>query len=211
MIYAFAGLDGSDGSDNYVIDQPPHQILAPPGIPIGTPGTTVSGPYPALVGPYPNLMQAPGNPNYTQPAIAPALFRSMRSYHPMLPGRAQIAPSRMQSNLPPVPGCGCKGGGGAGGAGQGAPSGFGGLGVLDRSGPGARRYGPGGLRGLGSLGEITTNDILNSGATLAVLVLITAGAAYWFWSSTKDEKPVEGGPSVDWDQLGKEWDEAAQR
>lgn len=61
------------------------------------------------------------------------------------------------------------------------------------------------------LGEITAGDILGSGFTLMALIGLTAVAGLVYWQVTKNEEPISGGPRIDWDQLGSEWDEAARR
>lgn len=68
-----------------------------------------------------------------------------------------------------------------------------------------------GCSGQGGLGEITANDLFNSIGTLVVLGGITAVALYFFVQSGKKEDGRSMGPSIDWDGLGKEWDDAARR
>lgn len=218
MITAFAGLGDTQPpvDAGYTMMSPGWDAQAPvrPGSPYGVPtGSIISGAM--LTGPYPSTVQAPGNPPFARAAMAPALFRSLRSYNPMTIGPGQAghlspapapppaftAPARIVSTDLPCP---CLAARRQAEVAQAQAQ----TNASGTSGFGGMRFR--GLRGTSGLGEITTGDILNSGATLAVLAVLTAGALYWHFTS-KDDPPPSSRSKIDWDRLGKEWDEAASR
>ena len=65
--------------------------------------------------------------------------------------------------------------------------------------------------GTSGLGEFTANDVFNSVGTLMVLGGVTAVALYFFLKSSGKDDARSMGPSIDWDKLGSEWDDAARR
>lgn len=157
-------------------------IAEAPGTPSGAPATS----YAALVGRVPNPYYMPGNPPHTQSAMAPAMYRSQWSSWPL-----RWSAKKTYGSPQPMNGLGCAG----------APCG--------PMPPGATCRSCGG--GASGLGEFTANDAFNSIGTLVVLGGVTAVALYFFLRSSGKDDARSMGPSIDWDGLGKEWDDAARR